>query len=114
MINGSKVTIRLAAVQNRSLRGQVEANLEHAAGLVEQAAAQGAMMAVPPELSRCGYVPNRVVREAAEARGGRTDRWLAVTAPAAGHLPGSGRRRNRRDTASSTCSAWPGRAGRIA
>ena len=41
MINGSKVTIRLAAVQNRSLRGQVEANLEHAAGLVEQAAAQG-------------------------------------------------------------------------
>jgi predicted amidohydrolase len=45
MINGSKVTIRLAAVQNRSLPGQVEANLEHAAGLVGQAAAQGAMMA---------------------------------------------------------------------
>ena len=40
-MNG-RVTIRLAAVQARSLAGQIEANLEHAEGLVEQAAARGA------------------------------------------------------------------------
>jgi predicted amidohydrolase len=82
MINGSKVTIRLAAVQNRSLPGQVEANLEHAAGLVEQAAARGDDGS-PPELSSCGYVPNRVVREAAEAPG-RAYRTSRTAGPASG------------------------------
>ena len=78
-MNG-KVTIRLAAVQARSLAGQIEANLEHAEGLVEQAAARGATVVVLPELFSCGYVPNRGVRDAAEARGGRADRWLAAMA----------------------------------
>ena len=90
MINGSKVTIRLAAIQIRSLPGQVEANLEHAAGLVAQAAAQGAMMAVLPELFSCGYVPNRAVWDTAEAWGGRTDRWLAATARRLGIYLGAG------------------------
>jgi predicted amidohydrolase len=40
VINGSKVTIRPAAVQARPVAGQIEANLEHAAGLVEQAVAK--------------------------------------------------------------------------
>ena len=57
MINGSKVTIRLAAVQTRSLPRPGRGELGHAAGLVEQAVTQGAMMAVPPEFSSCGYVP---------------------------------------------------------
>jgi len=40
MTGRSHVTIRLAAVQAQSLPGQIEANLDLAAGLVEQAAAQ--------------------------------------------------------------------------
>ena len=38
MTASSHVTIRLAAVQAQSLPGQIEANLDHAAGLVERAA----------------------------------------------------------------------------
>ena len=88
-MNG-KVTIRVAAVQARSLAGQIEANLEHAEGLVEQAAAQGATMVVLPELFSCGYVPNRGVWDAAEAGGGRADRWLAAMARRLGIYLGMG------------------------
>ena len=90
MTGGSKATIRLAAVQARALPGQIEANLEHAAGLIEQAAGQGAAMVVLPELSTCGYVPNRAIWAVAEARGGRTDRWLAATARRLGIYLGAG------------------------
>jgi predicted amidohydrolase len=41
MTGRGQVTIRLAAIQARSLPGQIDANLDHAAGLVERAAAQG-------------------------------------------------------------------------
>jgi N-carbamoylputrescine amidase len=84
------VTIRLAAIQARSLPGQIQANLDHGAGLVEQAAAQGASMVVLPELFSCGYVPNRAVWEAAEARAGQTDGWLAATARRLGIYLGVG------------------------
>ena len=40
MTGRSQVTIRLAAIQARSLPGQIQANLDHAAGLVEQAAGE--------------------------------------------------------------------------
>jgi N-carbamoylputrescine amidase len=90
MTDRSHVTIRLAAVQARSLPGQLEANLDHAAGLVEQAAAQGATVVVLPELFSCGYVPNRGVWDVAEARGGRTGRWLAATAQRLGIYLGAG------------------------
>ena len=68
MTGRSQVTIRLAAIQARSLPGQIQANLDHAAGLVEQAAAHGASIVVLPELFGCGYVPNRAVWQAAEVR----------------------------------------------
>ena len=90
MTGRSHVTIRLAAVQAQSLPGQIEANLDLAAGLVEQAAAQGASIVVLPELFSCGYVPNRAVWEAAEARGGRADRRLAATADRLGIYLGAG------------------------
>lgn len=84
------VTMRVAAVQARSLPGQVAANLEHATGLTEQAAAQGARLVVLPELFGCGYVPNRAVWEIAEPRGGPTERWLAATAGRLGIYLGAG------------------------
>ena len=90
MTGRSTTTIRLAAIQVRALPGTIGANLEHAAGLVEQAAGQGATVVVLPELFSCGYVPNREVWDAAEARGGRTDRWLAATARRLGIYLGAG------------------------
>ena len=95
-MNNSGVTIRLAAVQARSAAGQIEANLNHTEGLIEQAAGEGATVVVLPELFSCGYVPNRGVWAAAEARGGRADRWLAATARRLGIYLG-GCRRKRRD-----------------
>src|SRR6516225_203976 len=109
--DGSKAPIRLAAVQARALPGQIEANLEHAARLIEQAAGQGAAMVVLPELSTCGYVPNRAIWAVAEARGGRTDRWLA---PPPGGWASTWARAPPKPTVptSSTCSPWPARTGR--
>lgn len=90
MTGRGTTTIRLAAIQAQALPGQIAANLEHAAGLVEQAAGQGAAMVILPELFSCGYVPNRGVWEAAEPMGGRTDRWLAATARRLGIYLGAG------------------------
>jgi len=42
MTTSSHVTIRPAVIQAQSLPGQIDTNLDHAAGLVEQAAGQGA------------------------------------------------------------------------
>jgi N-carbamoylputrescine amidase len=80
MGNAGTMMMRVAAVQARSLPGQVEANLEHAARLTGQAAGQGARLVVLPELFSCGYLPSRAVWDAAEPRGGPTERWLAATA----------------------------------
>jgi N-carbamoylputrescine amidase len=85
-----KTTIRLAAIQASALSGQIAANLKHAEGLMEQVAGQGATVVVLPELFSCGYVPNRDVWDLAEARGGRTDRWLAATARRLGIYLGAG------------------------
>jgi N-carbamoylputrescine amidase len=84
------VTMRMAAIQARSLPGQVAANLEHATGLTEQAAARGARLVVLPELFGCGYVPNRRVWDTAEPVGGPTERWLADTAGRLGIYLGAG------------------------
>jgi N-carbamoylputrescine amidase len=90
MTDGVTVSIRLAAVQARSQPGQVAANLKHAEELVEQAADRGAGLVVLPELFSCGYVPNRAVWELAEARDGRTSRWLTATARRLGIYLGAG------------------------
>jgi N-carbamoylputrescine amidase len=82
--------IGLAAVQARSRPGEVEANLEHAGALVEQAAAQGARLVALPELFSCGYVPNRAIWDLAEPANGRTARWLACTARQLGIYLGAG------------------------
>ena len=84
------MTIKLAAVQIRTLPGQAGANQQHAARLVEQAAARGAGLVVLPELFSCGYVANRAVWDMAEARDGGTARWLAATARQLGIYLGAG------------------------
>ncbi len=90
MTDDSSVTIKLAAVQVQSRPGQNEANRRHATPYIEQAAAHGAELVVLPELFSCGYLPNRMVWDAAEPRHGPTAQWLAATARRLGIYLGAG------------------------
>lgn len=90
MTNQGSTPITLAAVQARSLPGQVPANLDHATSLVEQAAAAGASVVVLPELFSSGCLTSRAIWDAAEASDGPTARWLAATAARLGIYLGAG------------------------
>lgn len=68
--------LRVAAVQMESKNGLIEANLEHAAGLVEQAAERGAKLILLPEFMPTGYVMTRAIWDAAEPKEGPTVKWL--------------------------------------
>jgi len=74
------VSVRVAALQMESRLGDVAATLDHATGLVESAAAQGAQLIVLPELFSCGYVGNEDIWRLAERPDGATVRWLAEMA----------------------------------
>lgn len=80
MTSGENETVKLAAIHATSEPARPEANRQHAAPLIEQAAAQGARLIVLPELFSCGYLANRAIGDAAEPRQGPTARWLAATA----------------------------------
>jgi predicted amidohydrolase len=70
--------------------GEVEANLAHAAGLVEQAVAQGAKLVVLPELFAAGYEYTDRNFGRPEPLDGPTGSWIGDTARRLGiHLVGS-------------------------
>ena len=69
-------TVRAAAVQMQSQNGLIEANLEHAVGLVEQAAEKGAALVLLPEFVPTGYEMTSAIWDAAEPRVGTTVNWL--------------------------------------
>jgi predicted amidohydrolase len=82
--------VRVAAIQMDAQAGAVDANLAHAAELVEQAVARGAQLVVLPEMFSTGYeysdrnyvLPNEL--------DGPTGIWVAATARRQGvHLLGS-------------------------
>jgi N-carbamoylputrescine amidase len=68
--------LRVAAVQMESKNGLIEANLEHAAGLIEQAVERGAKLVLLPEFMPTGYMMTRAIWEAAEPKEGPTVKWL--------------------------------------
>lgn len=72
-------TVKVAAVQMESARGRVQANLAHAAPLVEKAAREGARLIVLPELAATGYILSKELWGAAETMDGPTVRWLGET-----------------------------------
>jgi predicted amidohydrolase len=82
--------VRVAAVQMDAQVGAVEANLAHAAVLVEQAVAQGAQLVVLPELFGCGYEYTDRNYAMAEPLDGPTGTWICCMAQRLGiHLAGS-------------------------
>lgn len=68
--------LRVAAVQMESKNGLIEANLEHAAGFIEQAAEKGAELILLPEFMPTGYAMSKAIWDAAEPKEGQTVKWL--------------------------------------
>jgi N-carbamoylputrescine amidase len=72
-------TLRISAVQMGSREGAIQANLDHATHLVDQAARDGAELVLLPEFMPTGYLWDRRIWQAAEAKDGLTVRWLSET-----------------------------------
>lgn len=68
--------LKVAAIQMNALPYEVEKNLKKAEALIEQAVAQGAQVAVLPELFNTGYCYDDRNFQAAEDLSGRTARWF--------------------------------------
>lgn len=73
-------SVKVAAVQMRSIPYDVEENIRKAESLARQAAAQGARVVVLPELFNTGYCYDDRNFEAGEYLSGPTARWLRRTA----------------------------------
>ena len=69
--------LRVAAVQMESENGAVEANLERATPLADEAAGQGAKLVVFPEFMPTGYIFTREIWDGAEPSDGPAMAWLA-------------------------------------
>jgi predicted amidohydrolase len=72
--------IKVAAIQLKNYAGEPGKSLEAAEKLIKQAAEQGAVLAVLPELSTCGYIPNPAAWNYAEPPDGRTVKWASSLA----------------------------------
>ncbi|WP_455206563.1 carbon-nitrogen hydrolase family protein [Kaarinaea lacus] len=68
--------ICLAAIQMVSANGRVAENLARAGHWAEQAAKQGAVLVLLPELFSIGYEINANAWNSAEPQGGPTEHWL--------------------------------------
>jgi N-carbamoylputrescine amidase len=71
--------LRIAAVQMESREGAIFANLEHATLLVDRAARDGAEFVLLPEFMPSGYLWDRRMWQAGEAKDGPTVKWLCET-----------------------------------
>ena len=70
-------SLRVAAVQMESKNGQIEANLERALRLVEEAAGKGAKFILLPEFLATGYIFDKSIWDAGEHAEGPTVKWLS-------------------------------------
>jgi len=76
MLNERSRIVRVAAVQMESKNGLVEANLEHASPMIEQAAREGAKLVLLPEFLPTGYIFTTAIWDGAEPSNGLTVQWL--------------------------------------
>lgn len=76
----TETTIMVAMAQMYVMAGQLDANLERACGLIEQAAAQGAQVIVLPECCDIGWTDDRVPELAGPIPGGTAYEAIAGAA----------------------------------
>lgn len=72
--------MRVCAIQTTNRCGDSEASFAAAERLIAQAAQDGAQLAVLPELSTCGYIPNDRLWRFAEPLDGPTAAWACKIA----------------------------------
>jgi len=68
-------TINVAMIQAANHYANQDHGYREATNLIEQAAANGAQIAILPELSGSGYIPNQTVWNYAEPTQGKTAQW---------------------------------------
>jgi len=71
--------LRVAAVQMESANGDIGANLERAARMVDDAAGRDAKLIILPEFMPTGYIFTKEIWEAGEPKEGPSVRWLKET-----------------------------------
>lgn len=72
--------MKVAAIQLANRCGDPQASFAAAERLLERASRDGAAIAVLPELSTCGYIPNDEVWRYAEPLDGPTAAWAGACA----------------------------------
>ncbi len=71
-------TIKVAMIQLNNAFQDQASGYEKAKSLITEAAAQGIDLAVLPELSGCGYIPNQSIWKHAEGADGKTVQWACA------------------------------------
>lgn len=82
--------MRVCAIQTTNRCGDRKASFAAAERLITQAAQEGAKLAVLPELSTCGYIPNDHIWRFAEPFDGPTAEWACEVAQRFGLHVGAG------------------------
>lgn len=67
--------MRVATIQLNNYMGDKQASFSSAENLILKAAQNDAKLAVLPELSACGYIPNNTIWQYAEYANGETANW---------------------------------------
>ncbi len=83
-------TVKVAMIQLKNYFDDQATGYASASSLITQTAAQGAELAVLPELSGCGYIPNQTIWQFAEPVDGKTAHWACKLSEQLGIYIGAG------------------------
>lgn len=82
--------IKVAIIQLKNYYENQMAGYDKATALITRAADQGISIAVLPELSGCGYIPNQSIWQYAEPADGKTAQWACELSAQLGIYIGAG------------------------
>jgi len=82
--------IKLAMIQLGNHCENQALGYKEATSLITQAASEGAEMAILPELSACGYIPNQSIWQYSESGNGKTAQWASELSALLGIYIGAG------------------------
>jgi N-carbamoylputrescine amidase len=83
-------TIKISMIQMKNYYEDQEAGYRAAASMIAQTAARGAELAVLPELSGRGYIPNQSIWQFSEPANGKTAKWACKLSAQLGIYIGAG------------------------
>jgi len=83
-------TIKVAMIQMKNYYEDQSLGYRQALSLITEAASQGIELAVLPELSGCGYIPNQSIWQFAEPAEGKTAQWACELSAKLGIYIGAG------------------------